>query len=378
MNESKILGPEISYVDFLDYATEEAVNNEKSKYNPIRPSGSGKCSRELAYELMEFYGLATYEKEPQTAELTRIFAYGHHTETMLVEQFEKYAGKTFQSKYKQQVLHFYNLEAKNHPELSQTVEGSLDTCFYSPTTRGVIDYKSKKDKFSGFFKTNWDESTRKLSEMRTVQVMSEKSFWVEDLPAFLKELNDPFFASNFLQLNGYACTEFLRSRGVDHGAIIQYNKNDSRLREVRFKPSLELFEQVKRKFQSALQAVDERNLDVAPRDFMLGGIKCAFCKFAKDCWKGSGEDSRQAYFDTFPRKQWPDETRKMGETGEQLEVLFGEYLQVRDAEKERKSIEQEILTLLAANQIHKIKTADGEVYEAKQLKNEVSLRRSKV
>jgi hypothetical protein len=374
-----ILGPATGYVDMLDEATVAAAKAEQAaprKFNPLRPSSAGKCTRELAYEYMEFTGRASYPKEDTTANQQRIFGLGHYIETHGLNEFKKHV-PGFEQKYKQQILEFFRLEAKNHPELSHTVEGSLDTCFWSPSTRGVADFKSKKDKYSSYFSSNWDETTNKLRKMATVTTVSDTFFWVEDLPTFLRELNDVWFEMNFVQLNGYACTPFLQSRGVDHASIIQYNKNDSRMREVRFKPSMVMYEALRKKFQTAVDAVDASDPTLAPRDHALGSMKCRFCPFKTECWEG--KDAKKAFFDTMPKKSWPTDTSRLGDYGKQLDTLIESY-EGRQTEGERKATEGDILKIMTAVETQKVRAANGSVYESKYLKSpypRFELRKSK-
>ncbi len=293
----KILGPQVGYIDLLDAATKAKIEKEDKEgggfqKTPIRPSSAGNCSRELYYQLMEFHKRAKYEKELINPETHRLFALGHSVEYSLLRQFELLS-KVFELKYKQQVLSFKYLEAKNDPKLSQWLEGSLDVVLWSDKYKCVADVKSKKDGFFGPFKTRWQESSEHLHKMKSVKSISEHSFWVEDLPAFLIELDDPFFAANFMQVNLYANAEFLIERGVNHGAIIQYNKNTSQLKEVRFKPSRALYEQTVAKMGNVIQAVDTDNIKLAPQDHPLGSMKCAYCKYASTC--RPGEDVKDAF-----------------------------------------------------------------------------------
>jgi hypothetical protein len=375
---SVIPGPTTGYTDLLDYETTESLKKEAAtgeKWNPLRPSASGKCERELYYELMEYYGLAAYEKELKTPATQRLLDLGNPIERHAIYQFEKNV-PYIKLKYKQQVLSFYKLEASN-PKYAQQIEGSLDACFFSADSRGVIDFKSKKDKFSAFYRTNWDETDEKLRRMATVRTISESAYWVEDLAAFLEELNDAFFAANFLQLNGYACTDFLQERGVDHGAIIQYNKNDSRMREVRFRPSPELYEAVRAKFQNVVTAVDTSNTELARRDYALGSLKCAFCPFQKECW-GENANGKKAFFDSLPPKKWPTDTRRLKAAGAALEDLFAKFEELSQAEKEKERVELSIAKLMADTKVGKVKLDNGTVYEVKQLKERLSVRRSKI
>lgn len=374
---SEILGPGVGYVDLLAHVTEEKLQNDAAtgksfQKTPIRPSAAGKCTRELFYELMEFHGRAKYPKEVLTPEVHRIFQLGHSVEYHVLKQFELLAS-VFEIRYKQQVLSFEFLKAVKDDKLSQWLEGSLDVVFWSEKWKCVADVKSKKDKFSNFFKTDWDWTSSKLGDLTTVKKISDSAFWVDDLPSFLEELKDPFFAGNFLQLNLYANSQFLKERGVDHGAVLQYNKNDSRLREIRFRPSTALYEKTLNKFKTALVGVDAAT--VPARDYALGSVKCAFCSYKAECWEGM--DAKQEFFNTLPAKDWPKRTSELGALGETLDSFLEDYEEFQSMEGDAKTTEERIVKAMVDANIRKIQGKSGRVYEAKKLKDGIVLRRSK-
>jgi hypothetical protein len=385
---SKILGPSVGYVDLLNHATTEMLKKEKAdgkdfQKSPIRPSAAGACTRELFYQLMQYSGRAKYQTEIHEPETHRLLNLGHSIESHIVRQFELLS-EFFEIRYKQQVLSFSYLEAKNDKKLSQWLEGSLDLVFWSEKFKCVADIKSKKDKFSSFHRTNWDEMTGKLSNMKSVEIIEgldpskpNVAFWVENLDDFLKELNDPFFEANFLQLNLYANSDFLKERGVNHGAIIQYCKNDSRLREIRFKPSKALYDKTVKKFQNVITAVDEGKPEIATKDYVLGSIKCAFCKFSSECW-GEKVDAKKEHWKSYPAKQWPKDTAKMGVTGKDLEALFHAFTDKEKAVKEKEVIERDIVKLLLESDVEKVRTEKGDIYEVRRLKDSIVLRRGKL
>jgi hypothetical protein len=377
----KIRGPEVGYVDLLNYETTEHLKKEQAEgrhyqKSPLRPSAAGKCTRELYYEMMQYSGKARYATEIHKPEVHRLLNFGHTVESHIIRQIEQHL-KMVNVRYKQQTLSFYRLEAKNDPKLSQWLEGSLDLCVWSEQWKCVIDIKSKKDRFSSHRSSKWDEESQKFSRMRSVYPMTDTSFWVEDLEAFVEELNDPFFTANFLQLNLYLNSDFLKERGVDHGAIIQYSKNDSRLREVRFAPSQALFDQVRTKFQTVIRAVDEDNEKLAVKDHAFGSMKCAFCSFKAECWN---EDALKGWYKTLPAKAWPKDTHRLGRLGDTLEELFQEYQKTDAVLSERDRKEAAIIKLCTDNEIQKQKLGNGDVYELKYLKSpspHFELRRSK-
>lgn len=367
-----MLGPKQGYVEILNYFTQQKLNEEANrprKYNPLRPSSAGKDARELAYEYMEYKGYASYGSEPIDPDLDRLFKLGHTIEKSLLYQFQdalKLSGGDLELRYQQQTLSFFQLHDGTQ------IEGSCDAVFLPRTKAfggGVMDVKSKKDKFHSYFKTDWDGTSDKFSNMRTVQKFGEESFWIEDLEAFLLELDDYFFAMNFKQLNMYFFDEhkFLRERGVDHGVIIQYAKNDSRVREIRFKPSEKIYQQVKDKFLLVAKTVDEtKDPTQVPRENVLGSAAVAFSKYRKIDYPDA--DAMKAYFNTWPKKQWPRDTNRL-ESGKTLDGLFSELEAARNAADEAERVEQQIVTILEKEQEEKIKTSTGEIYQMKYLKS---------
>lgn len=389
---SSLLGPPVGYVDILNIATNDAMAKElegPTKFNPLRPSSAGKCTRELAYGTMEYLGKAKYAREPMGAETHRIFAVGHSFEYHLIQQFQKHAGEFFEVRYKQQSLEFFKLEqvelAPVPEELAEVeldaklvnwIEGSNDAVFWSPEHKCLVDFKSKKDKFSSWFENNWTETTKKLLNMESVKPIGDSgaAFWVESLSDFLLELRDPFFEANFQQLNLYASHDFFLKRGIDHAAIIQVNKNDSKLREVRFRPDPALALKIGEKFKLAALAASAGNPELAPRDYMLGSMKCAFCDYKNECWPNPGSDKAadplKLYFKTLPPRAWPkDLSRISPEVSSELEELFAELAVLEDASSAREVLEEEIVKQMVSLGERKVRLANGEVYELKHYKS---------
>jgi hypothetical protein len=369
-----VLGPQFGYTDLLDHETNLRSAERDEKWQPLRPSASGKCTRVLAFDMAEYLGKASYPKEVMKPSVKRLLDLGSFVEKHLIQQFKWNVPSTLlKSRYEQTILHFYRLTAESDPSINVLIEGSNDAVFFSPDSRGLIDYKSKNDGWSATHKSRWDMMDEKLSRMKTVEKFSETAYWVEDLPAFLDELNDAFFASNFLQTNGYCCTEFMKERGIDHGAVIQSNKNDSRLREVRFKPSQALFDKVRAKFQTALNAAAAGNPHAAPADFALGSVSCAYCPRSKECRGDS--DALKAFYATF-NKSWPVDIAE----DDPLVQAFSHFEKFEEVSASREKLEAHILADLETRNLGKIRLPNGNVYETKFLKSpkpHVELRRSK-
>lgn len=376
---SKIPGPSVGYIDILDAVLHEEEKDKEYDKIPIRPSAAGKCTRELAYAYHEYKTGVSYEKEDKSPSVVRLLSLGHYIESHLISHLRKVKRTDkiedrhkFEVKYTQQGLSFMKIND------GEFVEGQNDLCFWSPKWKCVADVKSKKDKFSAYYATKWDEDTEKLTNMTTVKNISAASFWVEDLEAFLEELNDPFFEANFVQLNLYCLNPFFKERGVDHGVILQYNKNDSRLREIRFRPNQKIYNAVIDKFKAAMLAIDEHNDPTkANRDYTLGSIKCAFCDYKKECWEG--KDSLQAFFATFPKKNWPKDTNRMGSVGEKLEELYEQYVKAEKAAKNSEELGRKLAQAIIDAGQQKVRFEDGHIYETKELKTKgLVVRRTKL
>jgi hypothetical protein len=178
----------------------------------------------------------------------------------------------------------------------------------------------------------------------------------------------------------YAHSDFLKQRGIDHGVILQYNKNDSRMREFRFELSENAYNYVKEKFLRVKNAVDNLgSIDTLKKEYNLGSSKCAYCEYAKDCYPGT--NSAKEYYATLPEREWPRDTKYLGAIGSQLENLYSEYKEVSDMAGIAVELEESIVALLDQQKVRKIRFADGGVYELKFLKTpkpHLELRRSKV
>ena len=238
----------------------------------------------------------------------------------------------------------------------------------------LADVKSKKDKFSSTHKSKWDEDDAKYSSMKSLRILGKSSYYADDLEAFLEELNDDFFAANFLQLNLYCNSSFARERSISTGAILQYNKNDSRLREVRFRPSKALFDKVEAKFRAAAAAAEAGDPMIAKQSALPGSMKCSFCSYNKIC--RPGVDNKKAFFDTLPNKYFPKNISKVDD-----EILKGyllEYDAIYDLEKSKKGLEEKIAKRMLDSKTYKVKLENNNVYEVKTWKTTTSVKRGKV
>ena len=367
MSKTKILGPKVSFAAILDHYTQEASKERAGYFFPIRPSASGKCSRRLAYELANYRGLRKDEPEVFPPNVTRLLDLGHKIEDHLLRQFYfafKQADQDMQIKYKQQTLSFFKL-----PHAEEFIEGSLDAVFVSPKWKSLIDVKSSKDGWSTYFKTKWKEKIKSFEKDPLVTSIDENSFYIDDIEAYRKTSDDASFLANMLQLNFYFHSEckFAEHRGLEFCSLIYYSKNDSEVREVRFKPNRKTYEYVKEKFLAVSEAVDKhKDPTRVEKEFALGSFSCAFCPFSKDCW-GEDVDSKKEYFKTWPKKRWPKDVDRLAEENQLRELL--EIIKTADeANNEKDRAEQEMVKILDKRQVGKIRFDDDNIYEVKQLK----------
>lgn len=370
---SKIVGPEFAYTDALNHLTHEHITKQDAEGNnfqksPLRPSAAGKCERELAYELMEFRGLAKYEKELIKPDLHRLFALGHSIEYHILQQFkEQFKHIDISIRYQQQALSFKHLESKIDPKFDAWIEGSIDFVLWSKDFKAIGDVKSKKEKFSSYRDSSWEDDFWKYSKMKSLQKIGEDAFYADDVISFLDEVNDPFLAMNFMQLNLYAMNPFIVERKIDHCVLIYYSKNTSRVRELRFRPSQELYDYVINKFTNVFNAIENNDLESTKKEFTLGSMKCAFCSYKSVCW--SDEDPLKAFFKNLPPKRWPKDTSKMGDEGIVLEELYETFKHAEVAAEDLPKAENELLELLTELKVDKIRFADGNIYEVKLYKS---------
>lgn len=374
MQTKKILGPPTGYTDLLDLGLVEKIKHEAANRGfPLRPSAAGSCGRKLAYELMEHTGKASYPQEPMEPNTHRLLALGHSVEYSALRNFEVLLG--FKQRYKQQVVSLFTLPAAGELP-ARLVEGSMDVVLWSEQHKCVLDVKSAKDGFNVAYKTRWDETLAKYARFRSLTQLSETAFYADDLEALLVELDGDFLSDNLLQLNLYACSDFLVERGIDHAVIYKYGKNDSRHYEIRFRPSKKVMEATREKFERVYKTVGETGSpEGVKKDSTLGSMRCAFCPYAKQCWN---ENTLKAWFGNMPKKDWPKDASYISKD---MPALFQLYEQAASADAIRAKYERDILTVLVDKQITKVRLSNGNIYECKHYKSpqpHFALKRSKI
>lgn len=372
----KILGPEVGYTDLLDLAITEKLQKEADEeakgnflYSPLRPSAAGYCARRLAYATAEYRGHGYVPKELKSPETYRLLELGHAVEFSALKNFQLL--KVMQVKFRQQALAFSEVARGDKDLEREILIGNADFVLWNPKHKALGDVKSKKDKFSSSYKTGWDEDTERFASMDSLIQVSETAFYADDLDELIEELGDDFIVDNLYQINLYAMNDFMQKIGVNHAFVYQYNKNDSRHREIRFRPSAKAAKYVEKKFNAISKAVDKKEVESIERDFVLGSMRCAFCPYSKKCW--GGDDALRAWFNSFPKKSWPTDVADA-----ELVACFDEYEKALTVQETVAKLEADILKRLG--DLKKVRLPNGNVYETKYLKSphpHLELRRSK-
>lgn len=363
MNDLK--GPKQGYNTMMDNVLIERAKKQKL-YHPLRPSSAGYCARKLAHDLMAFEGKGPVIKEVRKPSVERLLGLGHYIEEQVIDELKGIPeiGVRFQ----QQVVDFFKLENGHN------IEGSLDAFMWSEETRGVLDAKSMGDRWHSAFSSKWAGMMMGYSRMSTLEEFDENAWWAPDTDAFLEELGteDSLF-KNIVQVNGYACTPFLQARGVDHGSILRYNKNNSSLMEIRFAPSMTLFKKTEARYNSIVAAVAEGKPENVPKERVLGHIDCAYCPYKAICWPAAGN---RDFYKNSVGKQWATRLQEL-ERGADMEQAFLRLEELEKSAADLTTVKNEIILLIEGHGERKIKRPNGEVWEVKQLAKSAELRRGK-
>jgi hypothetical protein len=359
-----IKGPERSYATLMDDVLIEKAKQQKP-YFPLRPSSAGTCARRLAHDLMGYEGKGELIKEYRKPSVERLLNFGHYVEEQVAAELKQIPGMGV--RFQQQVVDFFKLDNGHN------IEGSTDFVMWSEETRGILDAKSMGDRWHAAFASKWEGMMAGYSKMSTLEQFDNNAWWAPDAAAFLRELGtEDSLYKNIMQVNGYACTPFLQQRGVDHGGILRYNKNNSQLMEIRFAPSMELFEEIRTKFNKVTAAVAENAPEKVAKERVLGEMDCAYCPYKAKCWPAAGKRD----FYKGDGKRWATKVSEL-EEGAALEAHFVELERLEKASADLTRTQTAIIVLIEGHNQHKVKRANGEVWEVKQLAKSAELRRSK-
>lgn len=379
---SDILGPEVGYISIMEeYVTQLEEASHKPR-NPLRPYNSGECERALAYSYAAFKGSIKDVSTPVDPRTRRIFSMGHKVEAALVKEFRdafrqiNKEGGDAKFKYDQQTLRIMTLPDE------EIIEGKNDGGLLIKSDKYhkcLVDFKSKKDKWATFFTSKWDEDNEFFLKHGTLidrhkdkkKQKDNVSIWINDINEFYDVLMDknPFYCSNFSQLNLYMYDEdrFFHKLGFDHLALIYQENNNFNLREVRWAPSEKLANRTKDKFSRACKAGTSKDFESANKDFQLGTMKCSFCDWATQCWGLDEDQITKAFYDTLPNKRWPKDTDRL-EFSETLEDLHKSWMTASQKCEEASKIEQEIIKLLDAQGVSKVRFSNDMIYDVKRYK----------
>ncbi|GAC1686454.1 MAG: hypothetical protein NVS9B9_08580 [Ktedonobacteraceae bacterium] len=321
---------------------------------PISPSRFGSCGLQVARDIAHYHGLQSYKKPETAIRLAKIFKRGKALEDAVLEDFAQYTGlKLLQ---RQQRLYLFTLTSG---KVKVDIEGDIDVLFTDHTGfRLLTDIKTKGAYSSP---TAWDSVAEMFNNIRNAHGViphgTEQSncYVIEDMDAFLPSVDRADFLYGYiLQLNGYAHSDWFRRTGVDACSIYYENKNNSNHYELRWAPNEKLYRQVQEKWQGVFNTVFTKGPEAVEKDFNLGSIRCKLCEYHELCW---GE--RPAF----------NERAVEARTIEGLEEAYTAYAYQVHSVKSLADTEQKILLLMENNNVDRIKTPDGKIWERKFLKS---------
>jgi hypothetical protein len=360
---ANIPGPQ-SYVTLLDEVMQRRTEaSQQQNSSPLRPSNAGTCTRRIAHDYLAFLGKAPKIEETRKPSVERLLKLGHFIEEHVVDDLKEIPGMGV--RFQQQLVEMFELPGGTR------VEGSLDAFMWASDVRGVLDVKSIGDRWEAAWSSKWEKLMD--SYRPHAAEFGTNSFYVADLAKFLRAIgSDDSLYKNLIQLNLYACTDFLQKRKVDHASIIRYNKNNSALMEIRFAPSMEVFGQTKARLSFAEKAGIEGDVTAAPKERILGQMDCTYCPYKAQCWPGVAKKD----FYKGDGKRWATKIGQLEKAAE-LSALFEHRANAEAAADDLQKIDQELIIMLDGHNINKVKLENGDVFEVKVLKSGAELRRSK-
>jgi hypothetical protein len=367
----RIPGPP-ALADLLDLGIEEEIkkeDKERLKGNtrrfPLSPSQFGACGRSLAMGLAEFVGMGIFPLELLDPRAKRRFSRGYDIEYSMMKQLRKYIpiDQGFGQQY---------LEMDETQDGKYVIGGSLDTLFITEEAL-IVDIKSKADYWSASHTGAFEELFSKIRDMQGVTEFGERSFFIHDIEKFYDIFpKDDFISRYFLQLNSYGACAWARNFrsnlfpghvGIKAVSLLFENKNNHIMAEVRWVPSVKLYDFAIAKMKDIYQwvAIDKKPADKYPADFTLGSVNCRLCPRKAACCG----DTRHPY--NGPKKKWPTDTDKVA-GGPKIEQIYLSYKNALTGKTEHDTLELELIKVLVESGETKFRFPDGKVYEIKYLK----------
>ena len=349
----KVLGPEKSFTRMVDEALTARAEADKLKpgYNPLRPSAAGYCARKLAYDYSAFLGYSEKIHEDRKPSVIRLLNLGHSIEYQALKELDMIPG--FSVRFKQQVVDMFTLPS------GKRIEGSVDALMVSDDHKVLLDVKSVGLRWHSAFGNSWKNMMEKYDRLPTMQQFDDNAWYIDDVIAWMDEIGEDALVANVTQINLYACSQFMKDRGVEVGVVYRYCKSNSETMEIRFKTSPELFERVKAKYSLIEAAVEAKTPEIVPKEFVLGSQACGFCPYQKRCWPEVS--AKKEYFNTFPKKDWPERVGDL-DAAPELTKLFSQLHTHQNSLDQKEITEQLILKIMIESQVDKLKLEDGAIY----------------
>ena len=318
---------------------------------PLSPSQIGKCGLALARNLSHYMGLSDYPRanDAISPRVSRIFARGHLLESALISDLEKFTPLKIDEQQKK--LELFSL-AEN-----VSVVGSIDGIAVHDVegVKVLLDFKSKGSFYSANFTDSISQFFKELMQTGLVEEPYENCFYITNAKKLFDIISlDEFFVDYLLQLNAYAFGLLPEGVKVDFVSLYYENKNSCANYEVRWTPSLELFEYAKKKFQFIYDTVTTKGAEEVPKEFALGSARCRLCDYNEMCW-GKYEPKTDSQKGKF-----------VGQLAANLDkTLQGTFIDTIRNEK----VVEEVLTYMSQKELTHIKLDNGLTYERKFLKS---------
>lgn len=209
---------------------EEEKEKRKSQSSPLRMSASGKCARQIGYQL---YG---FESEPLPPRSIMVFRLGDTIEAELKALLVKYLPPHIEVEL-----------------LNEEISVDIDGVKILGHTDGIIK-----------------QPIQAVLEMKSINTMRYKSLSREGIP-FDYQMQ---------------ATAYMKALGLKKTLFMFYNKDTSHVMEIEMSFDESFWQQIVKRFQSVIHSTKE---NLPPREYHPDGLgkltwHCSYCSYNKHCY----------------------------------------------------------------------------------------------
>lgn len=366
---------DVSILDQIEAGMEKEINEEIKVWNdrlfkteeykgtdydrfPLSPSQGGRCSLALGRDVSHVIGRGNYPKlrDDFKFRTQRIFARGHVLESAMVDDIEKYTDYKLE---KQARLRIFKLGT--HPDTGEEVwcEGNSDGLAIDERNgvKILLDFKSKGARYSSAFSDTIQEMFQDMRKTGLVTEVRENEFKITDVKKLFDVLPlSDFFVDYLLQLNAYAFGYKDAGTKVDFVGLFYENKNTSAYYVIKWVPSLELFNFMKKKYQYIWDMAVQGKQEDIPKEFTYGSARCFLCRYKGLCY-----DEKLVKASSDPAKAT--------ETGSLTDTLDKAFTAGLLEQKIIEKAHEAALTYMQQNDLRYIVLKNGLKFERKFLKS---------